>query len=62
MSVPDISTQRADFADFLKRVAAGSVGVIEWQRFIVTHYHDELLETIRRQTANREAVDGSRRG
>ena len=49
--MPDISTQRADFADFLRRVAAGSVGVIEWQRFIVTHYHDELLETIRRQTA-----------
>lgn len=51
MSVPDISKQRVDFADFLSRVAAGRVGTIEWQRFIVTHYRDELLESIRRQAA-----------
>ena len=51
MSAPDISQQRTDFADFLRRVAAGRVGTIEWQRFIVTHYPDELLESIRRQTA-----------
>jgi hypothetical protein len=51
MSVPDISTQRADFADFLRRVAAGGVGAIEWQRFIVTHYHDQLLENVRLQVA-----------
>jgi hypothetical protein len=49
MSVPDISRQRAEFADFLRRVAAGDEGAIEWQRFIVTHYQDELLENIRRQ-------------
>jgi hypothetical protein len=42
---------RSEFAEFLRRVAAHTVGPIEWQRFIVTHYQDEFLETARRAVA-----------
>jgi hypothetical protein len=42
--------QRTAFAEFLRRLAAGAVGAIEWERFVVNHYHDELLEDIRRRT------------
>jgi hypothetical protein len=41
---------RSNFADFLKRLAAGTVGSIEWQRYLVTHYPDELMESIRART------------
>jgi hypothetical protein len=38
---------REGFAEFLRRLAANKVGEIEWQRFMVTHYHDELIEAAR---------------
>jgi hypothetical protein len=43
--------QRTAFAEFLRRLATGTAEAIEWERFVVTHYHDELLEDIRRRTA-----------
>lgn len=45
--VEDRETREA-FADFLRHVAAGSVRTIEWSRFIITHYRDEVLEDVRR--------------
>jgi len=39
---------RTQFADFLRRLAAGKVKEIEWSRFVVTHYRDPELEEIRR--------------
>jgi hypothetical protein len=42
---------RDAFAGFLRRLAAGKVGGIEWERFIVQHYADEFLEDIRRRVA-----------
>jgi hypothetical protein len=42
---------RKAFADFLRRLAAGTAGPIEWERFIVTHYQDETLEKVRREVA-----------
>jgi hypothetical protein len=44
----DKATQRIEFAKFLRRLAAGSVKEIEWNKFIVTHYSDDRLEEIRR--------------
>jgi hypothetical protein len=41
-------TRRLEFADFLCRLAAGTVNAIEWNRFIVPHYSDDRLEEIRR--------------
>jgi hypothetical protein len=42
---------RRQFADFLDRLASGSVDdVEEWSSFIVTHYPDEFLEELRRCT------------
>jgi hypothetical protein len=38
---------REGLAEFLRRLAADKVGTIEWHRFIVTHYHDELMEAAR---------------
>ncbi len=38
-----------EFADFLQRVAGGNVRPLEWNRFIVTHYPDELLESTRQK-------------
>jgi hypothetical protein len=40
---------RLEFAAFLQRVAAHAYGTIEWHRFVVCHYHDEVLEDIRRK-------------
>jgi hypothetical protein len=40
---------RLEFAAFLRRVAAHDFGTIEWNRFVVRHYHDALLEDIRRK-------------
>ena len=45
---------RAGFAEFIRRLAANKVGAIEWQRFIVEHYRDELLETARRSNSRLE--------
>jgi len=41
------SSRRIEFADFLKRVAAGTTKPLEWNRFVVTHYPDDFLEEIR---------------
>lgn len=38
---------RNEFAAFLRRLAGGKVGAIEWNRFVVRHYDDELLEEVR---------------
>ncbi|HEY2882127.1 MAG TPA: hypothetical protein VGJ15_06825 [Pirellulales bacterium] len=40
---------RTEFADFLRRLAAGTFTSTEWKRLIVTQYPDEFLEDIRRQ-------------
>ena len=40
---------REEFAEFLRRLAAGKVGGIEWERFIVAHYDDDFLEDGRRR-------------
>lgn len=42
---------RVEFADFLDRLADNRTSQIEWQHFIVNHYHDEFLEEMRRCTA-----------
>lgn len=44
----DNEITRESFAKFLSRVAAGKVGAIEWNRFAVMHYPDELIEDTRR--------------
>ena len=41
---------RLAFAEFLKRLGCGLVRPIEWNRFAVRHYRDDLLEDIRRRT------------
>ena len=38
---------REGFADFLRRLAANKVSGIEWERFIVEHYVDEMIEAAR---------------
>lgn len=40
---------RQTFADFVSRLAAGTEREGEWFRFVVTHYPDEEVETIRRE-------------
>ena len=40
---------RAEFAEFLDQLRVGPVHHEIWQRYIVTHYHDDRLEEIRRQ-------------
>lgn len=42
---------RECFATFIGRLIAGTVGDIEWQRFVVMHYHDTVLEDVRRNVA-----------
>jgi len=42
---------RTAFAEFLRRLASGASGPIEWERFVVTHYSDETLERVRREVA-----------
>jgi putative acetyltransferase len=49
MTPTDSNHLRKEFAVFLKRLAGNSVGAIEWNRFIVTHYADDALEDIRRK-------------
>lgn len=41
---------RQQFADFLDRLAAGTVDSDEWSSFAVVHYPDEFLEEMRRCT------------
>lgn len=41
---------RQQFADFLDRLASGSVHTEEWSSFVVTQYRDEFLEEMRRCT------------
>lgn len=40
--------QRIEFAAFLRRLSAGAIGCLEWNRFLTVHYPDELLEEVRR--------------
>lgn len=40
---------RQDFADFLVELANGHRTTAKWQKMVVTHYHDEKLEAIRRE-------------
>ena len=40
---------RAEFADFLSRVAERAVSVQDWNRFAVTHYSDDSTEAARRE-------------
>lgn len=42
---------RQQFADFLDRLANGTVDSDEWSSFVVTHYSDESVEDARRMTA-----------
>ena len=41
---------RRQFADFLDRLASGTLHANEWLSFIVTHHQDEFLEEMRRCT------------
>jgi hypothetical protein len=41
-------SHRIAFAGFLRRLAAGRVKAIEWNRFVIQHYPDPELEEIRR--------------
>ncbi len=41
--------QRLAFADFLNRLAGDVEGPKEWFHLVVTHYHDEAIEEIRRR-------------
>jgi hypothetical protein len=45
----DTTPQRLAFAEFLRRLAAGRAKPIEWSRFILVHYPDDGLESIRRE-------------
>jgi hypothetical protein len=38
---------RADFAIFLTELAAGHLDKEKWSRFVIEHYHDTLLESVR---------------
>ncbi len=40
---------RVEFAEFLDRMAEGRGTDREWDVLVVTHYHDETLEDIRRR-------------
>lgn len=44
-----MTEQRRAFTEFLRRVAANSIGALEWERFVATHYADGELERIRRE-------------
>ncbi len=46
-----MNDHRIAFAKFLRRLVSEQINTIEWQKFIVTHYHDEMLEQIRRNVA-----------
>jgi hypothetical protein len=48
--VPMDSISRVEFADFLKRLATSVVTGKEWEKYIVRHYHDPLLERVRADT------------
>lgn len=43
----DSMTMRDEFAEFLERLSCGPIGAIEWNRFVVAHYPDAVMETIR---------------
>lgn len=43
--------KRLRFAEFLRRLAAGRVTLADWHTHIVTHFFDDLLESIRRDVA-----------
>ena len=38
---------RPEFAEFIRKVAAGEVVGYSWERFAVAHYSDDLLESVR---------------
>lgn len=38
---------RQEFAEFIRKVAAGDIVGYNWERFAVTHYSDELMESVR---------------
>jgi hypothetical protein len=38
---------REDFATFLTALAAGHLDKENWSRFVIEHYHDTLLESVR---------------
>lgn len=48
---------RRQFADFLDRLATGSVESDEWASFAVTHYPDEAIEAIRRSAVRLQSLD-----
>ena len=55
MSMRDPAERRA-FADFLDRLASEPFCSDDWSKHVVNHYHDEVLETFRRNCA-RLAID-----
>jgi hypothetical protein len=40
--------KRQSFADFLDRLSTGTQDRDDWREYAVNHYHDEMLEQIRR--------------
>jgi hypothetical protein len=41
--------QREDFIRFLERLTIGRASTSDWQTHAVQHYHDGLLESVRRE-------------
>lgn len=50
MSMIELAERRA-FADFLDRLASEPFSSDDWSKHVVNHYHDEVLETFRRNCA-----------
>jgi hypothetical protein len=53
------SNQREEFAKFLEVLAAGRSDTEQWSRHVVAHYHDDLLESVRRQVVRLAIVPGN---
>lgn len=52
-------TSRKSLAEFIRKFAAGEGSADDWKRFAVTHYSDELMESVRIRLVRASITDGA---